>query len=264
MRILFIGDVIGKPGRKAVAELLPDVVREQAIDFVIANGENLAGGRGINIESAEQLFGVGVHAITLGNHIYDHTEVFNLLIEEDRLVRAANLPSDAPGRSWRTFRANGRPVTVIQLDGRVFMAHRDCPFRTMDRVLGELPAEAQGGAIVVDCHAEATSEKIALGWHLDGRVTMLVGTHTHIPTADERVLPGGTAYITDVGMTGPYDSVIGVKKEIVLHKFLHGYGRYNDVARDDVRFSTVIVETDEAGRSARSIRRLQIPVADSQ
>ncbi|MBE7558096.1 TIGR00282 family metallophosphoesterase [bacterium] len=261
MRILFVGDVIGKPGRRAVAALLPDLRRQEAVDFVIANGENLAGGRGINIDSAQQLFNAGVDCITLGNHIYDNNEVFNLLLEEPRVVRSANLPPDAPGKRWQTYAVPGQPpVTVVQLDGRVFMRPTDCPFRTMDAILAQLPTET--GALVVDIHAEATSEKVALGWYLDGRVTALVGTHTHVPTADERVLPRGTAYITDVGMTGPFDSIIGVQKEIVLHKFLHGYGPYNEVAKGDVRFCAVLITTDEAGRSATGIRRFQIPVAE--
>jgi 2',3'-cyclic-nucleotide 2'-phosphodiesterase len=261
LKILFIGDIVGKPGRRAVSEILPNLKKERQIDFCIANGENLAGGRGINIKSAEQLYRTGVDAITLGNHIFDHCEAFNLLLEDDRIVRAANLPPDTHGSLYQTFNLNGNPpLVVFQLDGRVFMKGTDCPFRTMDRMLKKLTPEQRRGIILVDFHAEATSEKIALGWYLDGRVSALVGTHTHIPTADERVLPGGTAYITDVGMTGPYDSVIGVVKETIIHKFIHGHGPYNEVAKNDIRFTAVLIETEANGRMAKSIERIQIPI----
>ncbi len=258
MRILFIGDIFGSPGRKVLADHLADVVSGKAIDLVLANGENAAAGFGITPRLADELFNLGIEAMTTGNHVWDKKEIYEYFASEPRLVRAANFP-DAPGRGVFCGRSRaGVPFALLHLMGRVYMAPLDCPFRTADAELARLPAECR--IRIVDIHAEATSEKQAFGWHLDGRVTAVIGTHTHVPTADERVLPGGAAFITDVGMTGPYESVIGVKREIALGKFLtHMPARY-EPASGDVRLSAVIIDADEATGRARSIERFMLPI----
>ncbi|MGC2433085.1 MAG: TIGR00282 family metallophosphoesterase, partial [Desulfobaccales bacterium] len=218
MNILFIGDIVGNPGRRAVEELLPRLVDQYFIDLVVANGENASGGIGITPAVADQLFSYGIDVLTSGNHIWKHKEILPYLEETDRLLRPANYPPETPGRGYAVVEtAAGEQVGVINLEGRVFMNTIDCPFRTVDRILGLLPKELK--VILVDMHAEATSEKQALGWFLDGRVSAVVGTHTHVQTADGRVLPGGTGYLSDAGMTGPVDSVIGMKREIILERF---------------------------------------------
>ncbi len=216
MRILFIGDIFGKPGRTIVRERLAELVREHSVDLILANGENSAAGFGITAALAEELFELGIDVLTTGNHIWDKREIIDYYEMANgnphsparKVLRPANYAAGLPGWGFYEGQKNGVPYAVINLQGRVFMASNDDPFRVADKLLSEIKAKV----IFVDVHAEATSEKISLGWYLDGRVTALVGTHTHIPTADERVLPKGTAYITDVGMTGPYDSVIGEKK----------------------------------------------------
>jgi 2',3'-cyclic-nucleotide 2'-phosphodiesterase len=256
VRILFIGDIFGRPGRNIVREKLKELVREQRIDLVLANGENAAAGFGITPSLAEDLFDLGVDVLTTGNHVWDKREIVDYFQSVDgdahgparRVLRPANYASDLPGRGVYEGRKNDVPYAVINLQGRIFMAANDDPFRTADRLLDQIKAKI----IFVDVHAEATSEKIALGWYLDGRVTAVVGTHTHVPTADERVLPGGTAYITDVGMTGPYDSVIGVKKELVIEKFLSGMPARFEAANGDVRLCAVLVDCDDqTGRATR-------------
>jgi len=255
VRILFIGDIFGRPGRNIVREKLKELVREQRIDLVLANGENAAAGFGITPSLAEDLFDLGVDVLTTGNHVWDKREILDYFASVDgdahgparRVLRPANYASDLPGRGVYEGRKNDVPYAVINLQGRIFMAANDDPFRTADRLLDQIKAKI----IVVDVHAEATSEKIALGWYLDGRVTALVGTHTHVPTADERVLPGGTAYLTDVGMTGPYDGVIGVKKELVVGRFLNNMPVRFEPATGDPRLCAVVVEGDDAtGRAA--------------
>ncbi len=262
MRILFIGDIFGRPGRTLVKDHLAEVVREHAIDLVIANGENAAAGFGITPALAEDLFELGIDVMTTGNHIWDKREIVDYFEVADgnahdparRLLRPANYPADMPGHGWYEGRKNGVPYAVINLQGRVFMASNDDPFRTADEILKRIKAKV----IFVDIHAEATSEKISLGWYLDGRVTAVVGTHTHVPTADERVLPGGTAYITDVGMTGPYDSVIGVQKELVVGKFLNNMPVRFEAATGDPRFCGVVVDCDETTGHARKIERIMV------
>jgi len=260
MRILFIGDIFGRPGRTLVKERLSAIVRDHAIDLIIANGENAAAGFGITASLAEELFDLGVDVITTGNHVWDKRELVDYYKMADgnphsparRVLRPANYASGLPGWGVYEGQKNGVPYAVINLQGRVFMVSNDDPFRTADRLLKEIKAKI----IFTDFHAEATSEKVSMGWHLDGRVTAVVGTHTHIPTADARILPGGTAYITDVGMTGPYDSVIGVKKELVIGRFLDNMPIRFEPATGDVRLCAVIVDADENTGHARHIDQL--------
>jgi 2',3'-cyclic-nucleotide 2'-phosphodiesterase len=262
MRILFIGDIFGRPGRTIVRDRLTAMVKDHAIDLVIANGENAAAGFGITGPLAEELFDLGIDVLTTGNHIWDKREIVDYFQMEAgnhhgparRLLRPANYPSDMPGWGVYEGKKNGVPYAVINLQGRVFMASNDDPFRGADRLLKEIKAKV----VLVDIHAEATSEKISLGWYLDGRVTAVIGTHTHVPTADERVLPGGTAYITDVGMTGPYQSVIGVKKELVVARFLNNMPVRFEPATEDVRLCAVVVECDPATGHASKIERLML------
>jgi metallophosphoesterase (TIGR00282 family) len=262
MRILFIGDIFGRPGRTIVKERLSGLVRERAIDLIIANGENAAAGFGITPSLAEDLFDLGIDVITTGNHVWDKREIVDYFQSADgnqhsparRLLRPANYPAGMPGWGWYEGQKNGVAYAVINLQGRVFMAANDDPFRVADQLLKQVKAKVT----VVDIHAEATSEKVSMGWYLDGRVTLVVGTHTHIPTADERVLPGGTAYITDVGMSGPYDSVIGVQKELVVGKFLNNMPVRFEPATGDVRLCAVVVDCDQATGYARKIERLML------
>lgn len=251
MNILLIGDVVGSPGRQALKEHLAMLRRRWAVDFVLANGENAAGGAGITPAVAEELFALGVDAITGGNHIWDKKEIEPYLDAEPRIFRPLNYPPGAPGRGFGVLRSrSGVPVAVINLHGRVFVSGSlDCPFRAADQALEEIRDRAT--VILVDFHAEATSEKMAMGWHLAGRVSAVVGTHTHVATADERILPGGTAYQTDVGMTGPPDSVIGVRKELALGRFISGRPVRFEPAKAPAVVSGLVVEVDEAGRAGR-------------
>ena len=251
MRILMIGDVIGKPGREAVRTLLPGLKRELSIDFVICNGENTAGGFGITAETATELLESGVDVLTSGNHIWDKKEIVPFLDEGLPLIRPANYP-DAPGRGY--LHQNG--VTVVNLMGRVFMAPLDCPFRTADTLLEQLKEEGQSKVVIVDFHAEATSEKQAMGWYLDGRVSGVFGTHTHVGTVDARILPKGTAYLTDVGMTGPTDSVIGSDKDAVLARFMTSLPQRLPVATGPCILNAVLVEVDEETGNASSVERI--------
>jgi len=262
MRILFIGDIFGRPGRQIVKEKLPGIVRDRGIDIVIANGENSAAGFGITPALAEELFDLNIDVITTGNHVWDKREIIDYFQSVEgngtnparRVLRPGNYPADMPGWGFYQGKKGNVPYAVMNLQGRVFMASNDDPFRTADLLLQKIDAKI----IFVDFHAEATSEKVSLGWYLDGRVTAVVGTHTHIPTADEHVLPNGTAYVTDVGMTGPYDGVIGVKKELVVNKFLNGMPVRFEPATGDVRLCAVIVECDENTGKAHSIKRLML------
>jgi metallophosphoesterase (TIGR00282 family) len=256
MKILFIGDIVGKPGRMAIRKLLPEIVEEHRIDFVIANCENAAAGFGVTAEIIEELYGAHIHVLTSGNHIWDKKEVMEFIDDYETLLRPANYPEGAPGRGSAVITLpGGVPVGVLNLAGRVFMNPLDCPFRTADREIEKLRKRAR--VIIVDMHAEATSEKIAMGWYLDGRVAAVLGTHTHVQTADERILPGGAAYITDVGMTGPFDSVIGVKKEGILQRFLLQIPNKFDVAKGDVRLQGVVVEIAPDGRAV-GVERLNV------
>lgn len=262
LRILFIGDIFGRPGRQIVKDRLPSLVEEHAIDLIIANGENSAAGFGITPPLAEELFEQGIDVLTSGNHIWDKREIIDFFqiangnphSRSRRLVRPANYAPDLPGFGYYEGCKGDVPYAVINLQGRVFMASNDDPFRTADQLLKQIQAQVT----VVDMHAEATSEKISMGWYLDGRVSAVIGTHTHVPTADERVLPNGTAYITDVGMTGPYDGVIGVKKELVVGKFLNNMPVRFEAATGDVRLAAVVIDCDEKTGRARSIERVMV------
>lgn len=262
MRILFIGDIFGRPGRTIVRDKLQEIVREYRVDLVLANGENAAAGFGITPALAEDLLDLGIDVLTTGNHIWDKREIVDYFASANgdahsparRVLRPANYAKDLPGTGLYQGRKNNVAYAVINLQGRVFMASNDDPFRVADGLLKQLSEKI----VFVDMHAEATSEKVALGWYLDGRVTAIVGTHTHIPTADERVLPGGTAYITDVGMTGPYEGVIGVKKELIIGRFLNNMPVRFEPATGDTRLCAVVVDADEASGKATSIERIML------
>ena len=251
MRILMIGDVIGKPGRRAIQSIVPSLRQQHGIDLVIANGENTAGGFGLTMDTAYELLDNGVDVLTSGNHIWDQKEIIPYLEEGLPLVRPANYP-DAPGRGTLIH----NDVMVVNLMGRVFMPALDCPFRTADKILGGARTPETPSVIIVDFHAEATSEKQAMGWYLDGRVSAVVGTHTHVGTVDKRVLPQGTAYITDVGMTGPLDSVIGSEIGPVMERFLTGLPQRLTVANGPVVMNSVLIDVDKESGKALAIERL--------
>jgi metallophosphoesterase (TIGR00282 family) len=257
MKILFIGDIVGKVGRRALKEGLPSLIDRHKIDFVIANAENAAGGFGITEPVAEELFSNGVNILTSGNHIWDKRESVPLILKEKRLLRPANYPADVPGKgSIVSETPSGDKVGVINLSGRVFMNNLDCPFTTVEK---ELPSiKEQTKVILVDFHAEATSEKCAFGWFLDGEVSAVIGTHTHVQTADEKILPGGTAYITDAGMTGPYNSIIGVKKELIINKFLTQMPVRFEIANGASILSCVVIEVNPDTGKATGIERIQL------
>jgi metallophosphoesterase (TIGR00282 family) len=253
VKILFIGDIFGSPGRRIVADHVEDIVRANEIDLAIANGENAAGGFGITPAIAEDLFKLGIDVLTSGNHIWDKREIYDYLERQPRLLRPANYPQ-GPGRGLVTVKArNGVECAVMNLQGRTYMASTDCPFRKADSLLSELDPEIK--VRFVDFHAEVTSEKTAMGWYLDGRVSAMVGTHTHIPTADTRILPGGMAYQTDCGMTGPYHSVIGVETDLILQRFLSGMPVRMEAAKKGAELHSVIVDVDEETGRARAVRR---------
>jgi 2',3'-cyclic-nucleotide 2'-phosphodiesterase len=262
LKILFIGDIFGRPGRTIVKDRLPGLRNQHAPDLVIANCENAAAGFGITPPLAEELFDLGIDVMTTGNHVWDKREIIEYFQMADgnphsparRLLRPANFSPNLPGWGIYEGQKNGLRYAVINLQGRVFMGSIDDPFRFADRLLEQIKSKI----VFVDFHAEATSEKVAFGWYLDGRVTAVVGTHTHIPTSDEAVLPKGTAYITDVGMTGPYDSVIGVKKELVIDKFLSGMPARFEAANGDVRLCAVLVECDDRSGRATRMERLML------
>ena len=257
IKILFLGDVMGRPGRRLVRDLLPGLVGRYSVDLTIANGENASGGLGLTIKAAEELFDSGVDLLTGGNHIYRHREIYDYLDQSRRIIRPANYPDPSPGRGsvlWET--AGGVPVGVINAMGRTFMAPMDCPFRAVDREITRL-REGGAGIILVDFHAEATSEKRAMGWHLDGRVGAVLGTHTHVQTADESILPGGTAYLTDLGMTGPHQSVIGMKAETVLSGFLSGRPQRFEVAKKGLRLEGALINFEPSTGHAENIQRIQ-------
>lgn len=255
MKIIFIGDIVGRPGREVIKNSLSALKKEHGLDFVIANAENAAAGSGITSSVAEELFDAGVNVLTSGDHIWKKREIFEIINEEERILRPVNFPSGSPGRGYGIFKTKeGLKVGVINVNGRVFMEALECPFKTTKQAGEELKKETN--IIIVDIHAEATSEKVALGWYLDGKVSAVLGTHTHIQTADERILPCGTAYITDVGMTGPYDSVIGRRKEDVLERFITCVPTRFEVAEGNVQLHGVILDVDENTGQALSIIRV--------
>ena len=256
MNILFIGDVMGKPGRQAVHKILPEVCREEDIEFVIANGENVAGGKGITRDVAGELFHAGVDVLTGGNHSWQNRQGLQVISEERKVLRPANYPDldEVPGRGFRVYNTpSGYKMGVINLQGRVFMPPIDCPFQSVSEILKTMKTETSN--ILVDFHAEATSEKIAMGWFLDGKVSVLIGTHTHVQTADERILPQGTAYLTDAGMTGAHDGVIGVQRELVLKTMLTRLPIRHKLASGEVRMNGAIIRLDPLSGKALSIKR---------
>lgn len=254
LRVLIVGDIFGNPGRQGAARIIPSLRRDRAIDLVIANGENAAGGRGLTRKTAEDLLAVGIDVLTLGNHTWSQREMETVLKDERLpIVRPYNYPSGAPGRGYLDVEVRGARVRVASFMGRTFMNENlDDPFRAVDEMLETTPDDA---IVFVDFHAEATSEKVAMGWHLDGRVAGVFGTHTHIPTADARILPGGTAFVTDLGMVGPQHSVIGSEVSSVLHRFLTGMPARLEVAAGPVTFNAVIMEADLQTRRGRGIWR---------
>ena len=257
VKLLFIGDIIGKPGRQVLSRELHRLVDRYFVDLVIANGENAAGGFGLTEEVARELYKIGVHLITSGNHIWDKKESVGFIDKSAALLRPANYPEGTPGRgSTIVFTPGGTKVAVVNLEGRVFMNNLDCPFRTADREIAKVREETP--IILVDFHAEASSEKGAMGWYLDGRVSAVVGTHTHVQTADERILTEGTAYITDAGMTGSFESVIGMRKEEAIQKFLTQLPTKFEVAKKDLRLNAVLIAIDEQTGKALSIERINI------
>lgn len=257
MRLLFVGDVVGKPGRRALARLLPRLVDEQRADYVVVNIENAAGGFGVTPDVLDELAELPIHCYTTGNHVWDKKEVVELFGREPRLLRPANYPEGNPGRGVHVGEtAAGVKVATLHLEGQVFMKNLDSPFRTAERLVAELPRDVR--VRFLDFHAEATSEKQALGIFLDGKVSAVVGTHTHVPTADERILPGGTAFLTDVGMTGPYEGVIGFRSDRVLQRFLLQTPSSFEVAKRDVRLAAAVVDVDETSGRARGIERLLV------
>jgi metallophosphoesterase (TIGR00282 family) len=257
VKVLFIGDIFGEPGRRALARAVPRLVAQRQIDIVIGNGENAAGGFGITPELAEELFDLGLAVITTGNHAWDKKEILDYFPREPRLLRPANYPDGVPGHgSVVVESASGEQIGVLQLMGRAYMPTLDCPFQVAKKELAALKKRTL--AVIVDMHAEATSEKMAMGHYLDGEVVAVVGTHTHVQTADDQILPRGTAYLTDIGMTGPLHSVIGVKKELAIEKFLTGMPRRFEVASGPSVFCAVLLELDARLGKALSIERIRI------
>ena len=257
VRIFFIGDIVGNPGRIAVRELLPDIMQRYAVDIVIANGENAAGGFGITPAIAEELIGLKIDVITSGNHIWDKKEIIDYIKDKKWLLRPANYPEDTPGFGWSIITTNSNiKIGIINLCGRVFMDNLDCPFRAAREIIKEIEHETP--VIVLDMHAETTSEKAAMGWFLDGSISAVIGTHTHVQTADERILPRGTAFITDAGMTGSINSVIGMQKEIVLERFLTQMPRKFEVATKDMVLQGVLVSIASKSGKAEAIERVNV------
>ena len=253
MKILFVGDIFASAGRRIVADHLADIASTNSIDLAIANAENSAGGFGVTPSIAEELFGLGLDVLTSGNHVWDKREIYDYLNRQPRLLRPANYP-DAPGHGVVTVRArNGVECAVMNLQGRTYMPNTDCPFRKADEILKSLDPAVK--VRFVDFHAEVTSEKMAFGWYLDGRVSAVIGTHTHIPTADSRILPGGTAYQTDCGMTGPYGSIIGVETDLIIQRFLTALPVRMEASKQAPELHAVILDIDESTGKARAIRR---------
>jgi metallophosphoesterase (TIGR00282 family) len=260
MRVLFIGDIVGKPGRQLVARLLPRLRSAHRPDLVLANAENAAGGFGVTPAIGDELFALGIDLLTSGNHVWDKKEVEGYIAKEARLLRPANYPPDVPGAGVHVLERAGVLVGVLNLQGRIFMPTIDCPFRVGEREIEQLRVATP--IILVDLHAEATSEKQAFAWWMDGKVSAVIGTHTHVQTADERVLPGGTAYITDVGMTGSQDAVIGMERAEAIERFLLQLPRKFTAASGNLCLCAVVVEVDGATGRAQSIRRLQAREGD--
>ena len=256
MNLLAIGDIIGNPGRKIVKDILPSLKKEYKIDMVIANGENSAGGNGITYSVAHELYAYGIDVITMGNHVWSKREILNFINDDNRLVRPVNFPPELPGKGSTIFYLNNKTVGVINALGRVYMDPIDSPFTVILKEVDRLKNIVD--FIIVDFHAEATSEKLAMGWLLDGKVSVVFGTHTHVQTADDRIFPRGTGYITDLGMTGPYNSIIGVDKDIILRKFTTLMPEKFEVAKGEMQFNAVIFSIDDLTKKVTEIKRLFI------
>lgn len=260
MRVLFIGDIVGEPGRKAVKELVPKIAKREKIDFIVANGENAAGGSGITPALVDELLGYGIDVITSGDHIWKRKEITDRLSQDARILRPANYPRESPGSGSTVVQSSsGAEVGVINIQGRVFMQAIECPFRTAKAEVDRIKNKTR--VIIVDVHAEATSEKMALGFFLDGLVSAVIGTHTHVQTADEKILPQGTAFLTDAGMTGPFDSVIGRNKEQILTRFISQLPTRFDMAQGDIQLHGAVIDIDEKTGRADSIKRIQEKLA---
>lgn len=254
MNLLVIGDIVGRPGRQAIREFLPDLVRQYNIEFIIANAENASGGRGLTREVMQELLGAGIDVLTMGNHVWDNKEIFSFIDDEPRLIRPANYPQPCPGQGYHVYQAGfNMKIAVINVSGRVYMPALDCPFRIVEQIISSLP---EVDCIIIDFHAEATSEKQAFAYYFDGRATAVLGTHTHIQTADERILPGGTAYITDLGMTGPIESVLGMDRHAVIEKFLSQRPVRLEVAKGPSQLQGVVLELDEKTHRVTQIKRI--------
>ena len=261
MRILFIGDIFGKPGREVARRAIPALIERESLDFVIANVENSAAGFGVTGDLADAILSSGVDAMTSGNHVWDKKEILDYIPRQPKLIRPANFPPGTPGRgSYVGKTRTGEPIGVINVMGRIFMQPLDDPFAVVQKEIEAMRGKAR--VILVDFHAEATSEKVAMGWHLDGRVTAVFGTHTHVQTADDRILPKGTAYLTDVGMTGPHDSIIGVTTEVALGRFLNGMPARFESATGPGRLNAVLVTADRSTGRATAIQRLNLSSTD--
>lgn len=256
MKVLFIGDIVGNTGRKAVKQLLPELKQKHNPHIIIANAENAAGGRGVTAAIVKELLDWGVHGFTMGNHTWDNKDIFEWIDEEPRMVRPANFPEGTPGKGHAVIKANGKELVIINLQGRTFLPAIDCPFQKADDILQGLGKKPR--AILVDFHAEATSEKIAMGWHLDGRASLVVGTHTHVQTNDDTILPNGTAYLTDVGMVGSREGVLGMEREAVLRKFRTQLPVRFVVDEGKWQFHALVVEIDEATGKATKLDKIRI------
>lgn len=255
MNILVLGDIVGKPGRKAIRSLLPEIHKKYNIDFTIANAENAAGGRGLTKDVMQELLALNIDVLTMGNHVWDNKDIFACIDDEPRLIRPANYPPYCPGQGYHVYSAGfNKKLAVINASGRVFLTALDCPFRMVEEILKDL--DAQVDIIIVDFHAEATSEKLAFGHYFDGRVSAVLGTHTHIQTADERIMQGGTAYITDMGMTGPEDSILGMDKEQVINKLITQRPVRLEVAKGSVQLQGVVLELDDETNKVKIITRI--------
>jgi metallophosphoesterase (TIGR00282 family) len=258
LNILFVGDIVGKPGLELTTTLLRNYLEKFKVDLCIANGENLTEGKGLTEEDAKKLFGLGVHVITTGNHLWDRWHVRELLSKEKNILRPLNYPRENGGNGYVIYDLGTKgKVGVMNIQGRTYMQPIDCPFKAADWAVSKIRPETK--VIFIDMHAEASAEKTAFAWHLDGRVSAIVGTHTHTPTADARILPKGTAFITDVGMTGPYDSVIGMRKDLAIKRFLHSTPYKYEIAEHDVRFCGVALEVDVETGKARKFESIVFP-----
>jgi len=261
LNILVIGDIVGKPGRAIIKALLPRLQRENDISFTIANAENAAGGRGLTKEVKDEILGSGVDVLTMGNHVWDNKNIFSFIDDEPRLIRPLNYPGDCPGQGYHIFSAGfNKKIAVINASGRIYLPPLDCPFQTVSDVLKDLRDKVD--YTIVDFHAEATSEKLAFGYYFDGRVTAVLGTHTHVQTADERIMPNGTGYITDLGMTGPVYSILGMEKEPIIEKFLNGRPARFEVATGPAQIQGVILKLDENSSNVLEIKRFSLVMAN--